>query len=259
MAFPSVLSRSTLASIDDGNYDEVVYTLPSHSAGDLAIIIWVDEANSGEWTAETAGWTTLASGGYWDWGSAPGIGVYAKKLTAETTATFRSPSYPTASAGWSMICILIDAGTWDDTGDLTDSIELNPDCDNVGRSGAGTLSLSSLTLTPTGGAKDYLWFVGAGIRDDEITLTTSTTGVPTGYSNFTAVNAGEGVNNCSSIWIVDKEANASSETPGDSETTHAQWHGSIQFVVHPAADTGGANPHNPLGHPLKGPFGGPIG
>ncbi len=43
----------------------------------------------------------------------------------------------------------------------------------------------------------------------------------------------------------------------DGEREAFVW-GAGQVVEDQAAAPGGANPHNPFGHPLMGPFGGPV-
>jgi hypothetical protein len=82
------------------------------------------------------------------------------------------------------------------------------------------------SLTPTGGAKDYLWLAAACIDG-----TNNITGAPANYSNFLFVDdTSEG------LAIARRELNAASEDPGafaDGGAV-AEWN-AVTIAVHPAA------------------------
>ncbi len=107
------------------------------------------------------------------------------------------------------------------------------------------------SVTPTGGAKDYLWLPMCGW--DNNTFTTAT-GAPSGYSlEQNTLNNSQG----SGVGIGEQEINAASEDPGTFTLDNARRQASATVVIHPVA-AAGANPKGPLGMPLHGPFGGPI-
>ncbi len=105
-------------------------------------------------------------------------------------------------------------------------------------------------LTPTGGAKDYLWYAVATWNGD---MTVS--GIPANYSNELTVV--EGSVSGSGVSTARRELNASSEDPGVFTLSTSTGWMATTVAVHPAA-AAGANPKGPLGMPLRGPFGGPI-
>ena len=70
----------------------------------------------------------------------------------------------------------------------------------------------------------------------------------TGYSRFPTSGS------VYQLWCYDDDVGSGSQTLGGTSTTNPSW--SLSFVAYSVA--AGANPKGPLGHPLHGPFGGPI-
>lgn len=87
---------------------------------------------------------------------------------------------------------------------------------------------------------------------------------PSGYTLITfggnnEVQVGSGTAGCTGMAAYKVKATAGSDDPGTFSTDgDDRWIGKT-VALKPAAGGGAANPHNPFGHPLKGPFGGPIG
>lgn len=94
-------------------------------------------------------------------------------------------------------------------------------------------------LTPTGGAKDYLWFAVAG---HEVTATPSCVGTvgsyPANYGNGVHQTSGGGVETEGRLAVARRELNASSEDPGTFTITAPDCSGmewaSTTIAVHPS-------------------------
>lgn len=87
------------------------------------------------------------------------------------------------------------------------------------------------SLTPTGGAKDYLWLaVHAHDMGAEITTTDA---FPTSYSNGISI---EGANTTGTgVGCAERQLNASSEDPGTFTISAVQRWNAATIAVHPAA------------------------
>ena len=110
------------------------------------------------------------------------------------------------------------------------------------------------SLTPTGGAKDYLWIA---LTSRDAPSASTVTVWPTNYDTAQVDNVHSN-NGGASVSSSERDLNASSEDPSAYTTSTNEDHVAVTIAVHPAA-AAGANPKGPLGMPLHGPFGGPIG
>lgn len=87
-------------------------------------------------------------------------------------------------------------------------------------------------VTPTGGAKDYLWFAAAAISANS-----TVTSDPTGYGTPVGGNTVS-----PSLWSSDKASNAASEDPGSWTLTVTGAWVATTVAVHPAAAAGSIVP-----------------
>lgn len=94
-----------------------------------------------------------------------------------------------------------------------------------GSSGAtgSTINPDPDSLTPTGGAKDYLWIAAVSTNN-----TTTYSSAPTGYSNFLTI-----VTSQNGIGTADRENNATSENPGAFTLSGSTRWGAGTIAVHP--------------------------
>jgi len=97
----------------------------------------------------------------------------------------------------------------------------------AGVSQAGDFAPNPPSLTPTGGAKDYLWLAVAGIGGDDNILTP-----PTSYTNLIATNISV---NGPSAGSARRQLNAASENPGTfTDDNGLTWIG-VTVAIHPVA------------------------
>ena len=106
------------------------------------------------------------------------------------------------------------------------------------------------SLTPTGGAEDFLWIATYIQRDND-----SATGFPTSY---TGTGSESDTTNFVTTGWAQRDLNASSENPSNFTTTDAEEWSSATIAIHPAGGAPATNPKGPFTHPLFGPFKGPI-
>ena len=91
------------------------------------------------------------------------------------------------------------------------------------------------SLTPTGGAKDYLWIAGFNQNGEEANDDTWVTAVPTNYGTARQTTTGTGgiaSTNCA-LATADRNLNAASEDPA-TFTAAAQNYTSFTIAIHPA-------------------------
>lgn len=105
------------------------------------------------------------------------------------------------------------------------------------------------SLTPSGGADDYLWIAVAGA------LTTRTVdAAPTNYSNFLASSSGDTSLGEANIGVAARSVNASSEDPGTftSETPTDNWVATTMAVFPSASETPVSNARTLESHHFLG-------
>lgn len=211
MAFPVVATTNTSENATATTSHTV--SLPaSLAAGDLLIVFFVNEDDTTVTTP--SGWSVLKSmletGGATskttifyktsDGGEGSSLAITTSSSRVSTHAAYRI-------TGWS--------GTPEvSTGATSTTGEANPD-----------------SLTPAGGAKDYLWIVVAGKRN-----TTSVSGYPTNYTGSQLFIADDGALGGSSITVATRGLNsAGPEDPGSFAHSDTGFWTACTIAVSPAA------------------------
>lgn len=110
------------------------------------------------------------------------------------------------------------------------------------------------SITPAGGSDDYLILAFGPVNSDNQTFT----GFPSGYVGTGTIKSGSPGFQVELGFASKSLTAATTENPGSFTITVARDSVPTTIAIPPAA-AAGANPKNPFGHPLKGPFGGPIG
>ena len=108
------------------------------------------------------------------------------------------------------------------------------------------------SLTPTGGAEDFLWLAACGhdLGGQSITA------FPTNYSNGISINQTNESNGCGA-GSAERDLNASSEDPGTFSLSGSMAWVAFTVAIHPASVVA-VSPTSHLLGPLYGPLGGPI-
>lgn len=211
MAFPTVATTNTSSETSQTTSHDV--SLPaSITAGDLLMIFFNTQENPTITTP--TGWTLLktldASGG------TARLATFYKTATGSEGATV----VITTSTSWRSTHATMRISGWSGTpgvssGATGDSGQADPD-----------------NLTPSGGAKDYLWIAFAGSNNASGGEFTS---APTNYSNFLA-QATSGT----AVGVASRQLNASSENPGTFGGTLGRW-GAATIAISPEAAAGPSN------------------
>ena len=188
-AAPVVETRST-ATVSD---TDLAVALPAGSSdGDLILILVQSGTITATWTEAplTTGWTELYD--------SSGQAFYYKQIGAgEATPTFR-PSVP-GRAGASALRI---------TGHEDPATQ--PPEASTGATGYSAAPDPD-SLTPTGGAKDYLWIAVDGNTDGRRTVSAAPTNYPSITLNaFSTAGGAAGATGATA----DRQLNAASEDPG---------------------------------------------
>src|SRR5574337_187068 len=232
MAFPTVAGTNTHVDL---NVTSHVINLPaSIAAGDLLIakLGYGVTSNTLTWPA---GWNAITNGAVEETtGGTEGIevryrladGTEGASITVTSSAQCRSESQSYRITG------AADPGT--QAPEAANAIGTNSSAD-------------SPSLTPTGGAKDYLWlsFVSASRQ----ATANDFTGAPTNYSNLlTAANTTTGVSLTTGA-SAERQLNAASEDPGAFATgtgLTVAW-AAVTLAIHPPASGGSPQTVNPSG------------
>ena len=93
-------------------------------------------------------------------------------------------------------------------------------------------ALNSLSLTPTGGAKDYLWFSAMAKDGADGSIT-----APTNYGALTAITTT--TTGACELGVASRALNATSENPGAFGTGGTDQWAAVTLAVHPVAAAGG--------------------
>ena len=219
MAFPTVAGRAS--STEGLNVDSHDVSLPgSISAGDLLLVFFVCDGTSEDPSA--TGWTrfklfTSADEGISDtfslaafWREADGTeGATATFTTSSNERSSHTAYRITGAEDPDTQAPEVSAGASNSTGDA------DPD-----------------SLTPTGGAADFLWLAvgGNGFEGNAYT------GAPTNYSNLQAEDSGTAGAGSShaNIGTAERTLNASSEDPGAFASGNTDWL-AFTVAVHPTS------------------------
>lgn len=229
MAFPAVAARNTSrTNIADTNH---TVSLPSGiSSGDLLIIVFAHTVSASTVTFP-AGYTKFAT---------------ATNNNADdqmVTVAYRQAD------GTEGASITVTTGTSGRSTHVTLRItgHENPatQAPEAATSTGDNLPSDPPNLTPTGGAKDYLWLaVGANSNSTPLSA------APTNYSDFTVITTGgSGGGACTSA-TGERQLNAASENPGAFTGAAAtSEYAAITIAVHPAS-VAGRTTKNTDPHPL---------
>jgi hypothetical protein len=101
-------------------------------------------------------------------------------------------------------------------------------------SGGGSPECDPPNLTPTGGAKDYLYIASAGSANGG-----SFTAAPTDYSNLQTVNSGGTTSSHTATGMAERSLNAASDNPGaftHDDASTRDWC-AVTIAVHPTSGT----------------------
>ena len=230
MTFPTRQSNTGGAAASS-SISHVVNMPAGVTSGDLLVIIFGTRAS--RTITEPSGWTKLSQSA----GSNTSLAVIYKKSDGTEGADETVTLSANAWAAWETYRI---TGAVDPASQAPEAAYAFADVDES--------SGDPPSLTPTGGAKDYLWLTVAFKRDDDEVTTFPANYVNTGFERTASTPAALG--------FAERTVNASSEDPGVFSWAQAADWTAVTIAIHPAA--GGANPKGPLGMVLNGPFGGPM-
>lgn len=218
MAFPKVQTIAT--TIVDTNQTAHVQSMPaSIAAGDLLLALFcVDvQPSSISWPGD---WTELLELG--DGSNICKVSVGYKKAAGGDTLTITTATPARHSSG---VMYRIDS--------MIDPDTQAPEI-STGVGGGSDDSPDPDSLTPTGGAKDFMWVAMQG--HDHIDTTDS---YPTNYSgNQTSTQGAVGAS--TGVGIATRELNASVEDPGVFTLSGNEQWVACTVAVHPLAAGGGA-------------------
>ena len=223
MTFPTV--ETTANSNEPSDVTTHTVSLPSGiTSGDLLICFFGLEEPDSNTITMPAGWNSIARGEYTG-GADAGVEAFWKDATGSEGS---SMSVDTSLSNRSAHVVYRISGAEDPS---TQAPEGQGD-------GNANSQSDPPSVTPTGGAKDYLWIVATGRTHDG----TSTLTAPTNYGNIVEYASGAGsahVLCCTAR----RELNASSEDPGTfgNGNVLAEW-GAVTVAVHP----GGAATDYPI-------------
>lgn len=207
MAFPQVPTRNT----GSANAGLIVVVLPSGSADtDLIFIQLRASTTSTTWsqTSGTTGWTELSD--------ANGQATIFKQIGAGEA----NPSFDLSTSERSgFIALRI-------TGHADPGTDQAPER-SVVSTGTSTAPNPS-SISPTGGAKDYLFIACASYGDGRATWTLA----PSGYSNLVTVTTG-GAAAGVSLATAELESNTATENPGTFTNTRNDLWSALTVAIHP--------------------------
>lgn len=209
MAFPAVQTRST----GSANAASLTVVLPSGSADtDLIIILLMATSTGTTWaqTSGTTGWTEL--------NDTSGQATLYKQIGASES----NPSFD-LSGGSERSCFVA----------LRITGHEDPSTQAPQRSVVATSTSTTpnpIALSPTGGAKDYLWIPVASYTDGRSTFSSG----PTNYTDLTTVNTGGGANGVSAA-TAERQLNTANEDPGVFTAARSELWVALTIAVHPSA------------------------
>ena len=217
-AFPVVQARNT--STQSVNTTHTVNLPASIAANDVLTAAIVFSSDPG--STSISGWTAMCGGpfGCFAGNSICFAGTFRKTATGSEGAT---ASMTTANSVFSAHITHRISGA-----DVNGATIVS--CASA--VGASPSFVESPSLSPTGGAKDYLW-IAAGANADEDCR--GSAGVPTSYGSGTAT-AVQNVASWYGISTAERNLNTATENPGVNGCSSSSWR-SYTLAVHPAPDS----------------------
>lgn len=214
------------------------YALPGGVAESDIVIVQVgtDRTNGSTITINTSGYTT-------EYTSGNDYSVFSKQLGAspETVVNLTTNAWGASGARNSAIMIQVWRGAASGTYN---------DASTTGASGSGTMANSPSITTVTAAAL----VVACGFNDDS--NVEGSASAPSGYSNYNGQQVGDSDADSITLLIASREiASPGAEDPGAFGGGATTAWNACSIALKPLST---AHPAGPLGHPLHGPFGGPI-
>lgn len=221
MAFPTIVTETS--SANNTNQNNQVISLPASlvSGNLLVVALSLDGLNSVTWPA---GWTEIIDANR----SGVTASVAWRRIDGSEGATITVTVDASASE---MSCAKVWQISGDDTGQA-------PEAASANNNGA---TPNPPSLTPTGGAKDYLWLVFACLQPGSNVAT----GFPTGFTN-TGQEAGSANASQSPIAWATLNENTATKDPDAFAATSNNWM-AVTIAVHPAAAAAGQPTRRRLG------------
>ncbi len=216
MAFPSVVTRST----GTANAASITVTLPSGSAdGDLIFILLRGATEGGNrWsqTSGTTGWVEIT-------GSDSNGQV---SLFKQIGASESNPSFDNVSSERLLSIALRITGAEDPSTQFPERSTVSTGT-STGPNPSG--------VTPTGGAKDYLWLAVASTGDGRASFDSA----PADFTDLQNVGTPGAANGCSA-GTAERLLNASTLNPGAFTISRSELWSAHTIAVHPVAAAAGA-------------------
>ena len=215
MASPTVAATNT--SVDDNDNTDHVVSLPTGIvSGNLLIVVFALDGGNNNNVTFPAGWTGAllielgsAIGLWWGWREADG--TEGGTITCTTGFSRRSAHTAYRITGHEDPATQAPEASTGATGFDTAP---NPD-----------------SLTPTGGAKDYLWLAGHAHDANK-----TTTVFPTNYSNGISTEGADAAS--AGVGSAERQLNAASENPGTFTISASEQWAAGTIAVHPAGAAG---------------------
>lgn len=208
MAFPVVVTEAT-SSTDSNSTSQVVNYPASLVNGNLLVcIIAIDGAITVTWPA---GWTEFLDQ------NRSGVSISCGWRIVDGS---EGASFTITSSGSEQSVARVWQVSGHDPGQAPEALSANS---------ASTPNPPS--LTPTGGAKDYLWIAAAALQNGN---DNTATGFPTNYTN-TGQSAGGAATGQAPLAWCRRELNAASEDPAAFTTTISANCMAVTVAIHPAS------------------------
>lgn len=220
MASPAVAGRFEGANSTTVTTHSITFS--SVSANDL-LLLWF--AASTTTTLSSSGWTFIIGGAT---AGATHLG-YKKAAGGETLVSFTAgTTCRSAYLGYRITGNIDPATQLPELSGINAATGANPD---------------PLSLSPTGGSKDYLWLAifrqNAVVTNDDAWVTA----IPTNYGNKHASSAGTA--GSPAVAAADRQLTAASEDPGTFTSTSTTTWQAYTMAIHPAVSAPAFIPGNP--------------
>jgi hypothetical protein len=187
MAFPSL--PTAINTTATGTPTTVAASIGSPASGDTVLLFVAHRSGGSAPIDVPSGWVMLAEGG-----SASNRGAILTRACDGSEGATVTISCA-VGGNWVTKAYVFTVGVSIDVASASETAVANP--------------WPGVTLTPAGGAADYLWFAIATSNG-----TPGTSSYPSGYTDTSVTFSGI-ASTSQKLWCASKQATASSETPGD--------------------------------------------